>query len=182
MRKTLLAALIGASVFAVLPALAQVRLGGAGQVGAGATAAGRGTVGAVAGPAGIRAGDALQRADRRTRRAADQATGRSHRPLDRRGGAEANLDAQGSAAAGGRHAHAHAGVRAGAGVDAGAAADHASGAARGIGGQVSDSAHAAIDGTGRTAGSVGDAVRRTATGRSVGADAEVRARTGGRGH
>ena len=184
MRKTLLAALIGASVFAVLPALAQVSLGGAGHVGAGVTAGANGAVGATAGQVGTRAGDALQRADRQTRHAADRTMERSHRTLDRHGRADADLGAQGSAAAatGDHRADANAGVRAGASVDAGAAADHASDTARGIGGQVSDSAHTAIDSTSRTAGSVGDAVRQTATGTSVGADAKVRAKADGHGH
>jgi hypothetical protein len=184
MRKTLLAALIGASVFAVLPALAQVRLGGAGHVGAGVTAGANGAVGATAGQLGTRAGDTLQRADRQTRHAADRAMERSHSTLDRHARADADIDAQGSAAAGtgAHHAHANVGVRAGSGVHAGAATDHADGAARGIGDQVSDSAHTAIDSTGRTAGSVGDTVRRTATEGSVGADAKVRAKADGHGH
>ena len=182
MRKTLLAALIGASVFAVLPALAQVDLGGAGKVGAGVTAGAGGALNGAPGRLGPPAGQTLQRADRHARHAAGRATEPSRQRLDRHG--KADVDASGSTAvrAGDRRARADADLRAGARVDAGAATDQAKGSARGVGNQVSDAAHTAIDSAGRTAGSVGDATRRTATESSVGADAKVRARADEHGH
>lgn len=184
MHKTLLAAVIGAGVFAALPALAQVSLGGAGQVGAGVTAGANGALTGAPARLGTQAGQTLQRADRHARHATRRATEQTRHALDRHDRAEVDTTARGSAGvhAGDQRADANAGVRAGAAVDAGAAADRTQNAARGVGEQVSDSAHAAIGSTQRTAGSVGDAASRTATGTSVGADAKVRAKTDAHGH
>ena len=179
MHKTLLAALIGASVFAVLPALAQVGLRGAGQVGAGVSASANGAL-AAPGQVATHADQALQRTDRRARHATRQAAGRTRGTLDRHPGAHADVGAKGAADvdAGNHRAHANARVHTGASVDAGAAVDRASGTAQNVGDQAGDSAHAAIDRTGRAT----DAAGRTATGTSVGADAKVRAKADEHGH
>ncbi|SEJ16797.1 hypothetical protein [Frateuria terrea] len=174
MHKTLLAALIGASVFAVLPALAQVSLGGAGQVGAGLAAGANGTLPAP--------GQLTRHADQalpRTERHARHATGHARDTFDRHGRTDAEVGAKGSAdAQGSNRTHADTGVRAGASVDAGTAVDRAAGTAQGVGDRVDDSAHAAIDRTGHAS----DAAGRTATETSVGADANVRARADAHGH
>ncbi|HET6805950.1 MAG TPA: hypothetical protein VFH59_10975 [Frateuria sp.] len=184
MRKTLLAAVIGAGVFAVLPALAQVSLGGAGRVGAGLTGGASGALGATPGQLAVRPGQTLQRADRHVRHTTRHATAQTHRTLDRHGQADVDTAARGSAGirAGDHRADADAGVRTGASVDAGAAADRTAATARGVGDQVSDRVHTAAGSAERTAGSVGDAARRTATGNSVGADARVRAQADEHGH
>jgi hypothetical protein len=186
MRKTLLAAFIGASVVA-LPAFAQVSLGGAGRVGAGVTASPGSTLnGAMRAPGqvGMQAGQDLRRTDRQLRHSTRQASERTRSTLDRHGRADLDTRVNGAADADahGNRLHANAGVEANAGVDAGAAAARAGSTGRGVGGQVRDSAHTAIDSADRSAGSVGDAVRQTATGSSVGADANVRARADEHGH
>lgn len=180
MHKTLLAALIGTSVFAVLPALAQVDLGAAGRAGAGVAAGASGGMTAAPGRPDTLAGQTLQRADRHARHATEQ----THHALNRHSQVDVDTAARGSAGmdAGDQRADASAGIQAGARVDAGSSADRARGTAQGIGDQVSDSTHMAIDGTRRRAGAVGDAARRTATGTSVGAEAKVRARTDAHGH
>lgn len=184
MRKTLLAALIGASVFAVLPALAQVDLGAASQAGAGVSAGASGAVNGAPGQLGAQPGQTLERADRHAHHATRHATEHTRRTLDRHGNADVDTTASGSAGAraSDQRAHADVGVRAGARVDAGAASDQAASSTRGVGDQVSDTAHTAIDSAGRTAGSVGDATRQTATETSVGADAKVRAKADEHGH
>jgi len=98
MRKTLLAALIGASVFAVLPALAQVDLGAVGRAGAGVT----GATGAVSGapdPLAPRPAQGLQRRDRDARHATRRTTDRADRTLDRHGRIAVDAGASGSAGA-----------------------------------------------------------------------------------
>ncbi|MBP1475304.1 hypothetical protein J7I44_13400 [Frateuria sp. MAH-13] len=180
MRKTLLAAVMGAGVFAILPALAQVSLGGAGRVGAGVTAGANGALTGAPGRLGTQAGQTMQRADRHARHVTDQ----TRRTLDRHDRVEVDTTARGSAGvrAGDQHTAANAGIHAGAAVDTGAATARARGTARGVGGPVSDRAHAAVDSTQRTAGSVGEAARRTATGTSTGADAKVSGRADTHGH
>jgi hypothetical protein len=111
----------------------------------------------------------LQRTDRDARHATRRTTDRADRTLDRHGRIVVDAGASGSA-----------GARAG--IDAARAADRAGSTTRGIGDQVSDSAHAAIDSADRTAGSVGHAARRTATGSSLGAETRVRAKADGHGH
>jgi len=184
MRKTLLAAFISASVF-TLPAFAQVSLGGAGHVGGGVSAGGA-LNGAMRAPGRLAtpAEPSLHRVDRQTRHAARHATEQTGSTLDRHGKVDIDRSADGSARAdvAGAHAHANAGAHADGAVDAGAAADHAADTSRGVGRQVSDSAHSAIDSSERTAGSVGDAARQTATGNSIGADARIRAKDDGRSH
>jgi hypothetical protein len=186
MHKTLLAALIGASVFA-LPAFAQVHLGGGGHAGgsltAGAGGALHGTAG-TPGQLGAQTRPALDRVDRQSRRATRDADARTRATLDRRATVEAapSVDGSAHAQAGDTQAHAHADARANARVDAGAAADHAADTSRGVGQQVSSDVHSAIGSADRTAGSVGDTARQSATESSVGADAKVRARADAHGH
>lgn len=187
MRKTLLAAFISASVFA-LPAFAQVRLGGAGHLGGGVTGGAGGTLnGAMRGPGQLGAPvppPSLQQARRHAHHTAAKATGDAHSTLERHGKAHVDTAAGGTAHAdtGSTRAHANADVDAGADVDAPPAADRATGSGRGVGDQVSDTAHSASDSTERSAGTVGDAVKRSATEESVGADTKVRAKADAHGH
>jgi hypothetical protein len=176
MRKTMLALTIGASVLSI-PAFAQVQLGGVGQagvhVGAGLP------VGAAVqdsartlDQAGMRAGDTARAAGRRTGHAAHRAMRRSGTTV----GGDAAVDADASTRAGGADA------RAGIGLNTAATAGQAGESGRGVGGQVRDAAHSAIQATDRTAGSVGDAVRSAAAGASAGADARVSAEGGAHDH
>ena len=186
MRKTLLAAFISASVFA-LPAFAQVSLSGAGHLGGGVTGGAGGALnGAMRGPAqlGAPTPPGLQQTRHHVRHTVDKTTGDAHSTLERHGKVHADTDASGAARAdaGDTHAHANAGVDADADVNSAAAADRASGSARGVGDQVSDTAHSAINSTERSAGTVGDAVHRSATESSVGADTKVRAKADAHGH
>jgi Spy/CpxP family protein refolding chaperone len=186
MRKTLLAAFISASVFA-LPAFAQVSLGGAGHAGGGvAVGAGGALNGAMRAPGqlGAQAEPTLHRVDRQTRHAVRHATAQTRSTLNRHDKADLDDSADGSAHADamGTHVRANAGADAHGSVDAGAAADHAVDTSRGVGRQVRHSAHSAIDEADRTSGSVGEAVRQTATENSVGADAKIRAKANAHGH
>src|SRR5690349_14440833 len=97
MHKTLLAVLIGSSVFAVLPALAQVDLGGAGRIGAGVTAGAGRAVSRTPAQLGTHADQSLQRADRHARHGARHATEQTRRTLDRHGRADIDAAASGSA-------------------------------------------------------------------------------------
>lgn len=181
MRKTLLAVLVGASVFG-LPALAQVRLGGAGHVGGSvASGASHGAMRAPD-PLGAPAAPDLPQTRHHVSHATGRAAGRAHSPLPPHPNTDAEAGSSAHVDAGHTHAQANADVDAGARVDAAAAADRASGTARGVGDGVSDTAHSAVGATDRTAGSVSDAVRPVATGRSVGADAKVRAKADAHGH
>jgi hypothetical protein len=186
MHKTLLAALIGASVFA-LPAFAQVHLGGGGHAGGSLTARTGGALPGAAGTPGqlsAQTRSSLDRLDRQSHRTARDADARTRATLDRRATVEAapSVDGSAHAQAGDTQAHAHADARANARVDAGAAADHAADTSRGVGQQVSSEVHSAIGSADRTADSVGDTARQSATESSVGADAKVRARADAHGH
>jgi hypothetical protein len=165
MHKTMLAALIvGASALGI-PAFAQVHPGAAAQVGAGANAA-------AAAPGAMRS------ADQRARHV-------THRAADRNGStddASAHADAAGSMNGGMANTNAGANVDIGAGVNATNAAGNVGIPGQGVGDDVSDTAHSAIGATDRSAGSVGHAVRQTATGQSVGADAKVDAKAAAHGH
>lgn len=185
MHKTLLAALISASVFA-LPALAQVSLGGAGHLGGSvAPNAGGAMNGAVRAPGqlGAPVAPGLPQTRHHVPRTAEHATGRADSTLGRNRKADVDARASGSARAnaGGTSARANTAVNASTDVDA-AAAGRAAGTARSVGDRVSDTAHAATDSTRRNAGTVGDAVRHSATESPVGADAKVRARADAHGH
>jgi hypothetical protein len=188
MRKTLLASIVCASVFAV-PAFAQVNLGGAAQVG---THAGAGLpLGApvhdsmdMANPMGTRAGSSVRGLNQHARHATDRTLHRTatttHRETDAVTGSSARTDASASTRAGDSSAHADVGLNT---ADAaGAAGD----AGRGVDGHVRDATHSAIQSSNRTAGSVGDAARSAAdNARSsdpVGADADVKAKGSVRGH
>jgi hypothetical protein len=179
MHKTMLAALIvGASALGI-PAFAQVHPGVAAQVGAGANAAAA-APGAMrsADQAGMRAGQTLHRADQRARHV-------THRTADRTGSTDntsAHADAAGSMDGGMANTNAGANVDIGAGVNATNAAGNVGIPGQGVGDDVSDTAHSAIGATDRSAGSVGHAVRQTATGQSVGADAKVDAKAAAHGH
>lgn len=181
MQKTLLAAFIGASVFA-LPCFAQVSLGGAGRVGAGLNAGTGALNGAMRTPGQLegQVEPTLRHADRHARHANRQATGQARSTLDRHGKADAAVGGSASADAAGHHVGT--GAHRSADVDAGAMAQRATTTTRGVGHQVSDAAHAANERTDRTAGSVGDAARQSATSNSVGADAKVRAKADEHGH
>jgi hypothetical protein len=181
MHKTMLAALIvGASALSI-PAFAQVRLGGAAQVGAGANAAAA-APGAMhtADQTGMRAAQTLHRADQRARHVTRRAVDRSRSTVNNN--ASANVDAAGSMNGGMANTNAGANVDIGAGVNATNAAGNVGIPGQGVGGDVRDTAHSAIGATDRSAGSVGNAVRQTATGQSVGADAKVDAAAAAHGH
>lgn len=197
MRKTLLASIVCASVFAI-PAFAQVSLGGAAQV---STHAGAGLpLGApvhdgmdMAHQTGNRATNGVQSIDRRARHTSHHVvhqTATSARRDD-----HVATHASASANAGTSNAHADAALDS---SDAGRdvrdatrpaiqATDHTAGtvgdAARGAGWDVRNATHAAIRSTDRTAGSVGEAAHDAATGNNaVNADADVKAKASVHGH
>lgn len=178
MRKTLLALIVGASVFAV-PAFAQVNLGGAAQVGAHAGAGMpigtpvQNTMG-MAGQMGSRAGDNARGMGQHARHATRNTVNRTASAARRTTDADANANA--SAQAGDSNAHA------GAGLSTGSAAGAAGDAGQGVGGDVRDASHSAIQSTDRSAGSVGDAAKNAADKKAVGADADVKAKGGMYGH
>lgn len=160
MRKTMLSVLvIGASVFTA-SAFAQAHLGGAAQVGASAH------VGAAA-PSALHAVDQttaqtelrLQRTDSRLKRHTRKAVDTSRSNIDDHADADANANGTIGAGAGDSHADANANVEAGAGPDTAATAGKAGEMGQGVGGDVRDAAHTAIQSTDRAAGSVGDAVK-----------------------
>jgi hypothetical protein len=176
MRKTMLSVLvIGASVFTA-SAFGQAHLGGAAEVGASAH------VGAAA-PSALHALDQttaqterrVQRTDsrlkRHTRKTVD--TGRSS--ADDHADADANANGTIGAAAGDSHADANANVEAGAGLDTAATAGKAGEMGQGVGGDVRDAAHTAIQSTDRAAGSVGDAVKGVNTSGNAGASGNANA-------
>ena len=177
MHKTLLAALIvGASALS-LPALAQVNPGGATRVGAGVKA-GADLPGAMhaADRTGMRTTRVLQRVGQRAGHVAQ-------RTMDSGGSnADAGANVDGSMSGGLANTTTGTNVDIGAGVNATNAAGNVSIPGQGVGGDVSDSAHSAILTSHRSAGSVGRAVRQTATGQSVGAGASVDAAATVHGH
>ena len=178
MHKTLLAALIvGASALS-LPALAQVNLGGATRVGAGVKA-GADLPGAMhaADRTGMRTTRVLQRVGQRAGHVAQ-------RTVDSGGSinADAGANVDGSMSGGLANTTTGTNVDIGAGVNATNAAGNVGIPGQGVGGDVSDSAHSAILTSHRSAGSVGRAVRQTATGQSVGAGASVDAAATVHGH
>lgn len=183
MHKTMLAALIVATSALSVPALAQVNLGGAAQVGAGAhvgTAAPNAmhTVGQTT----AQTEQTLHRTDshvkHRTRRAVDK----TRSTVNDNANTNANANANGTIGAGAGDTHANANVDAGAGLDTAATAGKAGDMGQGVGGDVRDAAHSAIQSTDRSAGSVGNAVQQTATGQSVGAGVKTDASAGAHGH
>jgi len=178
MYKPLLAALIVGTSALSIPAFAQVHLGGAAQVGAGANAAAA-VPGAMhaADQTGMRANQALHRVDQRARHVTHRTMGKG-----RSTAGNANVDAAGSMNGGMANTDAGANVDIGAGVNATNAAGNVGIPGQGVGGDVRDTAHSAIRATDRSAGSVGNAVRQTATGQSVGADAKVDAAATAHGH
>ena len=183
MRKTILSALvIGASVFTV-SAFAQANLGGAARVGAGAH------VGATApsamhtvGQATAQTEQTLHRTDSHVKRRARKAVDKTRSTVNDHANANANANASGTIGAGAGDSHAGANVEAGAGLDTAATAGKAGEMGQGVGGDVRDAAHSAIQSTDRSAGSVGNAVQQTATGQSVGAGVKADASAGAHGH
>lgn len=175
MYKPLLAALIVGTSALSIPAFAQVHLGGAAQVGAGANAAAA-VPGAMhaADQTGMRANQTLHRVDQRARHVTHRTIGKARPAVD-----NANVDAAASVNGGMANTGAGANVDIGAGVSATNAAGNV-GLPGGV--DVRDAAHSAMGASDRSAGSVGDAVRQTATGQSVGADARVRAAAAAHGH
>jgi len=179
MHKTLLAALIvGASALS-LAALAQVNPGGATRVGAGVKAGAALPGGAMhaADRTGMRTTRVLQRVGQRAGHVAQ-------RTMDSGGSinADAGANVDGSMSGGLANTTTGTNVDIGAGVNATNAAGNVSIPGQGVGGDVSDSAHSAILTSHRSAGSVGRAVRQTATGHSVGAGASVDAAATVHGH
>lgn len=185
MHKTMLAALIvGASALSV-PAFAQVNLGGAAQVGAGAT------TGAVVPHAmqpinqtRAQTAQTQHRADRQTKRMTHTTAGRTRSAIDHNGHANAGIAMGDSidASTGSTHPSATTGARVDAGVDAGSAADQADQTGQRIGHQASDTTHAAMQTTDRAAGSTGNTVNQTRSGQAVDADANVRVEAAAHGH
>ena len=170
MRKTMLSVLvIGASVFTA-SAFAQAHLGGAAQVGASAH------VGAAA-PSALHAVDQtsmqternLQRTDSRLKRH----TRKTRSTVNDHANANANADANGAVGVGAGDAHAN--VDAGAGLDTAASAGKAGEMGRGVGGEVRDAAHTAIQSTDRAAGAVGDAVQGVNASGNAGASGNAHA-------
>jgi hypothetical protein len=162
MRKTILSALvIGASVFTV-SAFAQANLGGAARVGAGAH------VGAAApsamhtvGQTTAQTEQTLHRTDSHVKHRTRKAVDKTRSTVNDHANANANANANGTigAGAGDSHAGANANVDTGAGLDTAATAGRAGEMGQGVGGDVRDTAHSAIQSTDRAAGSVGDAVQ-----------------------
>ncbi|MDE2307394.1 MAG: hypothetical protein KGJ97_03765 [Xanthomonadaceae bacterium] len=162
MHKTMFAAFITAAAALSVPAFAQVHLGGAiggaGQIGAGVPAGGTlpNAVHAVD-QVGSRADDAMSRIDQQARRTTRKTIRKARSAATGDSQANASLDAHASA-----HAHA-AGANASAGksggLDTAALAGKAGEKGRGVGGEVRNAAHSAIQSSDRTAGSVGDAVK-----------------------
>lgn len=178
MYKPLLAALIVGTSALSIPAFAQVHLGGAAQVGTGVNAAAA-VPGAMhaADQTGTRANQTLHRADQRARHVTRRTVDKGRSSVG-----NANVDAAGSMNGGMANTKAGANVDIGAGVNATNAAGNVGIPGQGVGGDVRDTAHSAIRATDRSAGSVGNAVRQTATGQSVGADAKVDAAAAAHGH
>jgi hypothetical protein len=185
MRKTMLTALfVGASVFTV-SAFAQAHGGGAARIGGGAHmgAAVPSAMQAV-GPTTAQTAQTLQRTDTQVKRHTRQATDKTRPTVNDHANANANANADGTigAGAGDAHAGANAGVDTGAGLDTAASAGKAGEMGQGVGGEVRDAAHTAIQSSDRTAGSVGDAVRQTNSSQSTDASLKANAKAGERGH
>ncbi|MHB1272929.1 MAG: hypothetical protein ACYCZD_09215 [Rhodanobacter sp.] len=169
MHKTMLAAFITAATVLSVPAFAQVHLGGAiggaGQIGASVPAgdtlpSAMHTVDQV----GSRAGNTMSRADQQIRHTASRTAGKTRAAASNGGQASASLDANASAhaSAAGTNGDANASMDKSAGLDTAALAGQAGQAGqagRGVGGEVRDAAHSAIQSSDRTAGSVGDAMK-----------------------
>lgn len=162
MRKIVLSALVlGASVLTA-SAFAQVNLGGAAQVGADVHA------GAAIPDAMHAAGQTTAQTEQTLHRAGSHMKHKAHKVADKTASTandntdtNANANANGAigAGAGDSHASANANVDAGEGIDTAATAGKAGDMGRGVGGDVRDAAHSAIQSTDRAAGSVGDAVK-----------------------
>jgi len=166
MHKTMLAAFITAATVLSVPAFAQAHLGGAvggaGQIGAGVTAGGAlpGAMHTVD-QVGNRASDMMGQTDHRIRRTTRNAVRRTRSTATANGQANAGMDANASAhaSAAGANGNANASADKSAGLDTAALAGKAGQEGRGVGGEVRDAAHSAIQSSDRTAGSVGDAVK-----------------------
>ncbi len=187
MHKTLLAAFIVGASALTIPAFAQVNLGGAGQVGA------RVNAGAVAhdtmrtaDQAGARAADTTRTVNHKARHTTHHVVDKTKSTVDENGNVDANMHASASPKAnaaganGDANANVDAGAGAGAGLDTAATAGKAGAAGQGVGGEVRDSAHSAIQSTDRSAGSVGAAVNNTSA--SGAADANTKAGAEAHGH
>lgn len=173
MRKTMLSILVlGASVFTA-SAFAQAHLGGAAQLGGGAH------VGASA-PAAMHAVDQTAMQTQRSLQRTDSHVQHHSRKIRStvNDHANANANAHASGAIGVGDSHAHANVDAGAGLDTAASAGKAGAMGQGVGGEVRDAAHTAIQSTDRAAGSVGDAVQ----GVNASGNAQVSGNASSRGH
>ncbi|HUH30574.1 MAG TPA: hypothetical protein VLZ55_04290 [Rhodanobacter sp.] len=185
MHKTMLAALIVATSALSVPALAQVNLGGAAQVGAGARVS-TATPNAMhtVGQTTAQTERTLHRTDSHVKHRTRKAVDKTRSTVNDHANANANANANGTigAGAGDSHAGANANVDAGAGLDTAVTAGKAGDMGQGVGGDVRDAAHSAIQSTDRSAGSVGDAVQQTATGQSVGAGVKTDANAGAHGH
>lgn len=174
MRKTMLTALVlGASVFTA-SAFAQASLGGAAQVGAGVHA------GAAAPSAMHTVGQTTAQTEQTLHRANSHVKHATHKVADKTASTvndDANANANGTigAGAGDSHANANANVDAGEGLDTADTAGKAGDKGQGVGGEVRDAAHSAIQSTDRTAGSVGNAVKDINASGNVGASGNANA-------
>lgn len=185
MHKTMLTALlVGASVFTV-SAFAQVHVGGAARIGGGAQmgAAAPSTMQAL-GQATAQTARTAQSTDSQLKRHTRRTTDETRATVNDHANTHANANANGTigAGAGDMHAGANANVDTGAGLDTAATAGKAGAMGQGVGGEVRDAAHTAIQSTDRTAGSVGDAVQSTSNGQPADAAVKANAKAGVRGH
>jgi hypothetical protein len=183
MRKTMLTALfVGASVFTV-SAFAQAHLGGAARIGGGAhMGAPAPTAMQAVGQTTAQTAQTLHRTDTQLQRHTRKATDKTRSTVDDHANANANADGTVGAGAGAAPAGANAGVDTGAGLDTAATAGKAGEMGQGVGGEVREAAHTAIQSTERTAGSVGDAVQQTNNGQAADASLKANAKAGVRGH
>ncbi|HUG50315.1 MAG TPA: hypothetical protein VLZ78_04885 [Terrimesophilobacter sp.] len=170
MHKTMFAALIvGASALSV-PAFAQVKLGATGQAGARVNAGAVAqdsmrTANQVGARATDTAHDTTRMVDRKARHTTHEVVNKTRSTVDDNGKADASANANASTRTDAAGANAH--VEAGAGLDTAATAGKAGEAGNGVGGEVRQAAHSAIQSTDRTAGSVGDAVNGTSASGAV---------------
>lgn len=176
MHKTMLAALIVGASALTIPAFAQVNLGGAGQVGAhvSAGAAVHDTMHATD-QVDAKAVDTTRTIGHKARHATHKVADKAKSEVNENGKANASVNANASTKtdAAGANGEADANVNAGAGLDTAATAGKAGEAGKGVGGEVRNAAHSAIQSTHRTAGSVGNAVKDTSASGAVDADAKA---------
>jgi hypothetical protein len=182
MHKTMLAAFIVGASALTIPAFAQVNLGGAGQAGArvNAGAAPHDTM-HTADQVGAHAADTTRTIGHKAGHTTHKVVDKTKSAVNENGKADAGVNANASTRADAADANgeANANVNAGAGLDTAATAGKAGEAGNGVGGDVRQAAHSAIQSTDRTAGSVGDAVSNTSASGAVKADTKTSSDTNG---